>query len=413
MPRKGLAQFGTVADDPRKSPLAFGKRVRSESGGGSPQRGRGRQEVRRWAAHSIPVDGQPQRPADQGARASAGVHQRCRRRGHVQAEESPASAPVVSAESTPSRRGGKYDALTRFLISQSGDAELRLRIDEIAAMVGGLPPSSVDPTWWANTQRHSQAKAWLNAGRRVRRDGTAIVFTVVTGLGSSPRARTPRISPVLDGVGALDSVLRRAGYPSTVAAVAKHTVFLDPRTVSQTGGRPLFPVVRDMLRRGTFETLPTGDRVLLDDNTTPTLIFLWAANRGKGPDVQYNHIWADSRNPQLYTALWNLCAGPAFLAKTTDGQNHPEVRAALRYRAYELHGSHPGDQPPSMPAGYQELEWAPMPEPIGDLQSALRARLASWARSRPAIAARAIGWLYSDWKPDPTIGVRAPDGEAP
>src|SRR5262245_27146245 len=58
--------------------------------------------------------------------------------------------------------------------------------------------------------------------------------------------------------------------------------------------------------------------------------------RGPGPDVQYNHVWNDSANPDAYTALWNVCATPAFLAKTTDGSNHPDVVAALRYRAWEL-----------------------------------------------------------------------------
>jgi hypothetical protein len=42
------------------------------------------------------------------------------------------------------------------------------------------------------------------------------------------------------------------------------------------------------------------------------------------------------RTPEIYTALWNLCATPAFLAKTADGQNHPKVRVALKYRAFDL-----------------------------------------------------------------------------
>ncbi len=104
-----------------------------------------------------------------------------------------------------------------------------------------------------------------------------------------------------------------------------------------------------MVRRGQLGNLPDGRPVLFDDNTTPTWTFLWAAGRNKGPDVQYNHVWTDSQNPTLYTALWNLCATPAVLAKTTDGQNHPEVRRALQYRAYHLYGAHPaGGQPPEV-----------------------------------------------------------------
>src|SRR5204863_6310593 len=135
-------------------------------------------------------------------------------------------------------------------------------------------------------------------------------------------------------------------------------------------------------------SLPDGRRVLLDDNTTPTWTFLWAAGRNKGLDVQYNHVWTDSQNPDLYTALWNLCATPAFLAKTTDGRNHPEVRAALQYRAYQLYEVHPRDlAPPVKPEGFDELSWAPMPDPIVDLKATYRARLATTGKSRMAIAA--------------------------
>ena len=101
---------------------------------------------------------------------------------------------------------------------------------------------------------------------------------------------------------------------------------------------------------------------MFDDNTTPTLAFLWSARRKKGPDVQYNHVFGDPRSPATYTALWNLCVTPAFLAKTTDGSNHPEVLAALRYRVVELYGCWPeGEERPSEPAGYQALAW---PNPL-------------------------------------------------
>jgi hypothetical protein len=223
----------------------------------------------------------------------------------------------------------------------------------------------------------------------------------------SPAARAgvaPRVAEVMDGVKALEIVLKRAGYESIVAAVAEHTVFLDPRTVEQTSGQPVFRVVRDMVRRGQIGLLSDGRKVLLDDNTTPTWTFLWAAGRSKGLDVQYNHVWTDSQNPDLYTALWNLCATPAFLAKTTDGRNHPEVRAALQYRAYELYGAHPRNQgPPTKPHGFDQLNWAAMPEPIDDLQTTFRVRLATTGKSRMAIAAREVGWLFSNWLPDATL----------
>lgn len=108
---------------------------------------------------------------------------------------------------------------------------------------------------------------------------------------------------------------------------------------------------------------------MYDDNTTPTLALLWAARRKKGPDIQYNHVYGDPRNPATYTALWNLCVTPAFLAKTTDGPNHPEVLAAVRYRAVDLYGCWPaGEERPAEPSGYRDLAWAPSPEPVPDLE---------------------------------------------
>ncbi|MCP4224862.1 MAG: hypothetical protein GY773_16115, partial [Actinomycetia bacterium] len=157
-------------------------------------------------------------------------------------------------------------------------------------------------------------------------------------------------------------------------------------------------------RRGEIVEVEGGHRLLFDDNTSPVLTFCWAAQRKKGPDIQFNHVYGDSRNPSLYTALWNLCVTPAFLAKTTDGTNHPEVIAALRRRSFDLFGSRPQGEPePEKPAGYDELVWADSPPPVANLESILRARLRAASKSRPAIAAREIGWLYSGWRPDATV----------
>jgi hypothetical protein len=132
---------------------------------------------------------------------------------------------------------------------------------------------------------------------------------------------------------ALSVTLEAAGYSTITQAVAAHTVFLHPDTVAQTNGHAVFPVVRDPTRRGQFGMLPDGERVMFDDNSTTRDVFLCSAQRSRGPDEQYNHVWGAPKNFRTYTALWNLCATPASLAKTTDGSNHPEVLAALRYRA--------------------------------------------------------------------------------
>lgn len=310
----------------------------------------------------------------------------------------------------------KYDALARLLDEQPADEPVSLTFAEIDDIVGGLPPSSSGRTWWANTIRHSQSAAWLRAGRRVIevRLGASVVFspaepTVVESSSRRTRGR-PSADPILDGVAVLDWVVTQAGYGSIVEAVAAHTIFLHPLTVQQTGGEPLFPVVRNPFRRGEIEHLANGTDVLLDDNTSPTLAFLWAAQRGRGRDVQYNHVWGDPRNRLTYTALWNLAVTPAFLAKTTDGSNHPDVLSALRFRAYELHGRHPvGEEEPRRPEGYERLAWPASPGPVSDLEGVLRARMADAPKSRPATAARRLGWLYSCWEPDTSLGVSDAD----
>lgn len=304
----------------------------------------------------------------------------------------------------------KYDALARLLDEQPADEAVSFTFAEIDAIVGGLPPSSSGRTWWANTVRHSQSAAWLRAGRRVMevRSGASVVFSpavppIVEPASDRSRRRSSS-DPILDGVAVLERFVTQAGYRSIVEAVAMHTVFLHPDTVRQTDGEPLFPVVRNPFRRGEIEQLPDATNVLLDDNTSPTLAFLWASQKGRGRDVQYNHIWGDPRNRLTYTALWNLAATPAFLAKTTDGSNHPEVLSVLRYRAYELYGYHPdGEEQPRRPTGYDQLAWPTPPPPVDDLESILRARMADSPKSRPAAAARKIGWLYSHWEPDTSL----------
>lgn len=210
-----------------------------------------------------------------------------------------------------------------------------------------------------------------------------------------------RRSIIGDGTAALAETLNLAGWRSVESAVAAHTVFLHPDTVRQTGGRALFPVVRDPTRRGQFGSLPDGRQVLFDDNATPTDAFLWSANRVKGPDVQFNHVWSRPADPDSYTALWNLCCTPAFLAKTSD--THDGVKAALKYRAYQLYGHHPAGEPaPVEPGGFGELRWAVMPEPLRDLEAILRSRLRAARMRRATQVAVRIGWCFSAG-PDTTL----------
>lgn len=61
----------------------------------------------------------------------------------------------------------KYDPLRNHL-SLSGQPRLTMTFDQIAALVGPLPPSARDHrAWWANDSTHVHGYAWLAAGYRV------------------------------------------------------------------------------------------------------------------------------------------------------------------------------------------------------------------------------------------------------
>ncbi|GAA4595874.1 hypothetical protein GCM10023107_35640 [Actinoplanes octamycinicus] len=74
---------------------------------------------------------------------------------------------TVTGEAT--LMAGKYHPLTVALCMAAGrgQQEMDLGFDEIAALVGGLPPSAGLRQWWANAD-HPQAHAWRTAGYRVQ-----------------------------------------------------------------------------------------------------------------------------------------------------------------------------------------------------------------------------------------------------
>lgn len=65
----------------------------------------------------------------------------------------------------------RYAPLTRHL-QQAASSEAVMTFEEIERLIGrALPPSATGDYarhWWANTVTHSQGKAWLDAGWRVR-----------------------------------------------------------------------------------------------------------------------------------------------------------------------------------------------------------------------------------------------------
>ena len=61
----------------------------------------------------------------------------------------------------------KYEPLRRLLVP--APHPIHLTFADLAALVGGLPPSAYRRReWWSNNPTgHVQAQAWLSAGRRV------------------------------------------------------------------------------------------------------------------------------------------------------------------------------------------------------------------------------------------------------
>lgn len=205
----------------------------------------------------------------------------------------------------------------------------------------------------------------------------------------------------LDGRTALEAVIASSQYRTIAQAVASLTLFSHPDTVRQTGGQALFPAIRNAKRVGEI-TEHDGQKVLLDDNKSPTDAFLWANGLARrGPDTQFNHVYSASLDIRAYTALPNICMTPAFVAKLTDTSR--EVRHLLQFRSFQLYGWVPdGHDQPERPADYEILEWAaPLPA-VADVRAAMDSAMASKPKNRTVLAARRLGWLF-----DPATSTRA------
>lgn len=206
-----------------------------------------------------------------------------------------------------------------------------------------------------------------------------------------------------DGRAALAAVLASSVYKTPAQAVASLTLFTHPDTVRQIpGGGALFPAVRDFRRRRTLGEI-AGRRVGFDDNEAAHDAFGWCnPAMPRWRDIQLNHIWPRSTDPDAFTAPANLCAAPSFLAKLTD--HDPQIAALLRRRAFDLFGWTPaGEAAPALPDGYGLLDWAPPLPPTPDIEASLRSRLKSQPRSTASQIAREIGWAFSAGQPDPTL----------
>lgn len=66
----------------------------------------------------------------------------------------------------------KYAPLAEFLASRPiGQSTVTVSFDQVAELVGGLPPSAYEyRQWWANDSK-SEARAWRSVGWHVDRHG--------------------------------------------------------------------------------------------------------------------------------------------------------------------------------------------------------------------------------------------------
>ncbi|GAC1427427.1 MAG: hypothetical protein NVSMB62_25260 [Acidobacteriaceae bacterium] len=199
----------------------------------------------------------------------------------------------------------------------------------------------------------------------------------------------------LNGYAPLEDLIRASSYKSVEQAVASLTILSHPDTVRQTKCKPLFKTIRNASRRR--QLLEQDGRTLAyDDNKSPTDAFLWCNGLSKKlKDVQFNHVYLNSQDPDQYTCLANLCITPAFLAKLTD--THEHVRMLLRYRVSELYEWVPtGQLSPTKPEGYAELAWAPTLPAVSDVPGTMRAIMDRKPRDSTVLIARQIGWLFGE-----------------
>ena len=192
------------------------------------------------------------------------------------------------------------------------------------------------------------------------------------------------------GFEALRALIATSPYKTIAQAVASLTLFSHPDTVAQTQCKPVLRIIRNGARRGEIIEV-NGQRVGLDDNKAPTDVFRWCNGlTQRVRDVQFNHVYTDSQDPEIYTCLANLCVTPSFLAKLTD--THPEVRDFLQFRVWQLYEWRPKQAAqPQEPAGYTDLEWAPCLPPVENVREAFEAVAKRRVKDRTTIFKNALG----------------------
>ncbi len=207
-----------------------------------------------------------------------------------------------------------------------------------------------------------------------------------------------------DGKAVLEGLLEKSVYQTVAQAVARLTKFSHPDTVAQTCNQNIFCTIRRTNSGdvGKYFDGEYGGRVMLDDNRSPTCAMVWANGSilKKYRDVQFNHIWSQSRDVTLYTSLANICITPTFLSKLTDTDG--QICMLLRYRAYDLFGGFkPHTQPPPQkPRCYDDLDWAKPLPPVQNVEGQFRRSIATKPKDRTVRSIREIGWYFSNYQPE-------------
>ncbi|MBX3140579.1 MAG: hypothetical protein KF875_07495 [Trueperaceae bacterium] len=94
--------------------------------------------------------------------------------GRGRRRNNPSSTPLVLSNSS------RYYPLHRHLANVSKDTKsYEMSFDEITTVMGDRLPKSAEDhrAWWANTESHSQALAWISAGWKV--DGVDLVGRLI------------------------------------------------------------------------------------------------------------------------------------------------------------------------------------------------------------------------------------------
>lgn len=141
------------------------------------------------------------------------------------------------------------------------------------------------------------------------------------------------------------------------------------RLLRDTRAVALFPNVRRArLGQGERRGQIVEGGVRLDDNSYANLAIKRATGLGKSAKgFEACHIWPLTCYEERYhTAVANIVLLPRALAGLTD--HDIEIQKALQYRAFELYGWHPEEEPQPVKPIFYPAEWRnPLPDPAANL----------------------------------------------